>query len=153
MSGGNNTVSHPSFNFCGSGHASQRRGIVLVAIVAVFAISLTLFGVWAKAAIQNQQRIGNQQFRMQAVRLAEAGLRRAMARRAADPQYNEEVWHVPAEMLDEPNAAEVRIRILAGDNMAMLRYEATAEFPARAVRRAQITRRIDLTIPAQEDEL
>jgi Tfp pilus assembly protein PilX len=132
--------------------ASTRRGIVLIAVVALFAISMTLFGVWAQAAVREQQRIRNQNYRAQAVRLAEAGLRRAIARRLADPQYESEVWRVAAEMLDTSNAAEVRIRVAAGDAAGSVLYEATAEFPAGAVRRAQITRRIETTNPATGDE-
>lgn len=130
----------------------SRRGIVLIAVVALFAISLTLFGVWAQAAVRHQQRIRNQQFRVQAVRLAEAGVRRAVARRLADPQYETEVWRVPAEMLDKSHAAEVRIRVAAGGAAGTLQYEATAEFPAGAVRRAQITRRIETINPVTEDQ-
>jgi type II secretory pathway pseudopilin PulG len=132
--------------------ASSRRAIVLIAVVALFAISLTLFGVWAQAAVQQQKRFHNQKYRLQAVRLAEAGVRRAVARRLADEQYETEVWRVPAEMLDTSHAAEVRIRVTAGGAAGTLLYEATAEYPVGAVRRAQITRRIDTINPVTEDE-
>lgn len=131
---------------------ASRHGIVLIAVVALLAISLTLFGIWAQAAVRHQQRIRNQQYRVQAVRLAEAGVRRAVARRLADPQYETEVWRVPAEMLDKSHAAEVRIRVAAGGAAGTLQYEATAEFPAGAVRRAQITRRIETINPVTEDQ-
>ena len=129
-----------------------RRGIVLVAVVALFAVSLTLFGVWAKAAVQHQSRFRNHQYRAQAVRLAEAGVRRAAARRLSDPRYASEVWRIPAEALDKMNAAAVRIRVTADDAAGTLLYEATAEFPAGAVRRAQITRQIQTTKPVAEGE-
>jgi hypothetical protein len=145
-------LSEPSNQAKRERNASSRRGIVLIAVVALFAISLVLFAVWTQTAIGQQQRIRNQEYRVQAVRLAEAGVRRAIARRLADPQYESEVWRVAAEMLDGPNAAEVRIRVVAGDAAATLLYEATAEFPAGAVRRAQITRRIETTNPASGDE-
>ncbi|HEY3395518.1 MAG TPA: hypothetical protein VGK58_22645 [Lacipirellulaceae bacterium] len=131
---------------------ASRRGIVLIAVVALFAISLTLFGVWAQAAVRHQQRIRNQQYRVQAVRLAEAGVRRAVARRLADAQYETEVWRVPAEMLDRSHAAEVRILVTAGGAAGTLLYEAIAEFPAGGVRRAQITRRIETINPVTEDQ-
>jgi hypothetical protein len=131
---------------------ASRRGIVLIAVVALFTISLTLFGVWAQAAVRHQQRIRNQQYRVQAVRLAEAGVRRAVARRLAGPQYETEVWRVPAEMLDRSHAAEVRIRVTAGGASGTVLYEATAEYPDGAVRRAQITRRIETINPVTEDQ-
>jgi Tfp pilus assembly protein PilX len=131
---------------------ASRRGIVLIAVVALFAISLTLFGVWAQAAVAHQKRLRSQHYRSQAVRLAEAGVRRAVARRLADPQYEAEAWRIPAAMLDTSNAAEVRIRVTAGEAAVTLLYEATAEFPAGAMRRAQITRRIEAIKPATGDQ-
>ncbi len=91
----------------------------------------------------------SQQYRAQAVRLAEAGVRRAVARRLADRQYAEEVWQIPAEMLDQINPAQVRIRVPPNDGSDTIHYEATAEFPAGAVRRAQVTRRIETTRPPE----
>jgi hypothetical protein len=130
----------------------SRRGIVLVAVIAVFAISLMLFGLWARAAVQQQQQTRSQQYQVQVVRLAEAGVRRAIARRAANSQYAEEVWQVPAEMLDQINSAQVRIQVTAAEGADTINYEATAEFPAGAVRRAQITRRIETPRPVPEGE-
>jgi type II secretory pathway pseudopilin PulG len=131
---------------------ASRRGVVLIAVIAVFAISLMLFAVWARAAVGQQRQMRSQQHRAQAVRLAEAGVRRAVARRLADPQYADEVWPVPAEMLDQINSAQVRIHVTADDGAGTISYEATVEFPAGAVRRAQITRRIETTRPVPEGE-
>jgi len=131
---------------------ASRRGIALIAVVAVFAISLMLFAVWARAAVGQQRQMRSQQYRAQAVRLAEAGVRRAVARRLADPQYADEVWRVPAEMLDQINSAQVRIRVTADEGADTFNYEATAEFPAGAVRRAQVTRRLETTRPIPEGE-
>jgi membrane protein implicated in regulation of membrane protease activity len=131
---------------------ASRRGIVLIAVVAVFAISLMLFAVWTKAAVGQQRQMRSQQYRAQAVRLAEAGLRRAIARRSADIQYAEEVWRIPAEMLDQINSAQVRISVTADDATNTFNYQATAEFPEGAVRRTQVTRRIEITRPVPEGE-
>jgi hypothetical protein len=132
--------------------AASRRGIVLIAVVALFAISLTLFGVWAKAAVDQQTRIRSHQYRVQTVRLAEAGVRRAVARRLADPQYETEVWRIPAGLLGTAHAAEVQIRVAPGGTAGTLLYEATAEYPAGVARRAQITRRIEILNPAAGGE-
>jgi type II secretory pathway component PulK len=130
----------------------SRRGIVLVAVVVVFAISLMLFGLWARTAVQQQQQMRSQQYRAQALRLAEAGMRRAVARRAADSQYVEEVWQIPAQLLDQINSAQVRIRVTNEDGADKISYEATSEFPAGAVRRAQVSRRIEISRPVPEGE-
>jgi type II secretory pathway component PulK len=131
---------------------ASRRGIVLVAVVAVFAISLMLFAVWARAAVGQQRLMRSQQHRAQAVRLAEAGVRRAIARRLADTQFADEVWRVPAEMLDQKNSGQVRIQVTDEDGGDTISYEATAEFPAGAVRHAQITRRVEIPRPIPEGE-
>jgi type II secretory pathway pseudopilin PulG len=144
--------SNPPYKSNGDDIAASRRGIVLVAVVALIAISLTLFGVWAQSAVQQQKRFHLRQYRMQAVRLAEAGVRRAVARRLADVQFESETWRIPDEMLDNSNAAEVRIRVAAAGVSGALIYEATAEFPAGEVRRAQVTRRIETANPTTGDE-
>ena len=84
---------------------------MLVAIIVVLSISLTLFGIWARAVLRERTRLASQQFQLQAARLAEAGVHRAMMCHAADPQYQGETWSVPADQLDKTHAAEVRIRI------------------------------------------
>jgi len=142
---------------CGStaetnAHRPRRRGVVLVVVLVTISISLTLFGLWARTIVQEHRRQANQQFRLQAARLAEAGVRRAMQRRAADPQFEEDTWMAPAEHLGGTHAAKVRIRATPNDDTTALRYEATAEFPTGAVRRAQITKRIEIATPLSGNE-
>src|SRR4051812_20306527 len=104
----NNRV--PVFGFAGlrSG-AKPKRGVVLVAVIVLFSVSLTLFGLWSQAAIRERRSLATRQFRAQAGRLAEAGIQRAVSLRAADGNYADEVWSVPATELDNTHAAQVRI--------------------------------------------
>lgn len=132
--------------------SAKRHGFVLVAVLVLFAVCLTLIGVWTTAGLRGRQRVANQQFRLQAIRLAEAGVGRAIVRRASDPAYQEETWTVPATELDGSHAGEVRIRITPADDTATLRCEATAVFPAGAVRHAEITKRIDISNSPTEVE-
>jgi hypothetical protein len=115
------------------------------------AISLTLFGIWARQALSEQRQLETQQKRLQALRLAEAGIGRATARRAVDPQFTEEAWLVPAAQLDQIHAAAVRIRVAPGHKPTTLHYEATAEFPAGAVRRVQVTKSVEIPNPIATD--
>jgi hypothetical protein len=115
-------------------------------------ISLTLFGIWARAVLRERSRLANQQFQLQAIRLAEAGVHRAILRRAADSNYQGEIWSVTADQFDKTRAAEVRIRIALTTAANTTRFEATAEFPAGTVHRARITKSIDLTNPVPSDE-
>jgi type II secretory pathway component PulK len=123
------------------------RGVVLVAVLVVFVISLSLFGVWARRAVAQHRRSRVEQVRLQAVRLAESGVRRAIARQSVDNNYKEEKWNVPAGVLDEVRAGEVRIRIKTQNVGGDLHIAATAEFPLGAARRAQVTRQIKVFNP------
>jgi type II secretory pathway component PulK len=122
----------------------RRSAAVLIAVVVVLTVSLALFGVWARAAVEQHRRMRHEQLRLQAVRLAEAGVRRGMAQRAADSAYTKELWRVPAGDLNTSRAGEVAIRVTHSDDPPATRFEATAEFPAGAVHHAQITRRIEM---------
>lgn len=131
---------------------APHRGVVLIIVIVTTSISLVLFGMWAQNMVKEHRRFANQQYRLQATRLAEAGIRRAMARKLVDPQFQEETWSVPAESLGGTHAANVQIRAVPGDNATTVRYEATAQFPADAVRRAQITKEIEVPIPPSGNE-
>ena len=120
------------------------RGVVLVVILAILSISLLLFGVWARQAVNEQVRLETQQKRLQAIRLAEAGVERAIALRAADRQFKSGTWSVPAAQLSANHTAEVRMKVVADDEQGTLRYEATAEYPLATIRRVQITKLIEI---------
>src|SRR3954447_22092828 len=87
---------------------TRRRGIVLVAVLVLFSISLTLFGLWSRTVVRERNSLATRQFRIQTDRLAEAGLQRAISMRATDAKYADEVWSVPATELDNTHAAQVR---------------------------------------------
>ena len=131
---------------------AQRRGFALLAVLVLLVISVTLFGLWAQAIVREYQQVAGQELRLQAERLAEAGLSRALARRAADPAYEGETWSVPADALGGRWAAEVRLRVVPGDDGAPDRYEAQAEVPVGATRHVQLTRRCEVPRPSAGDE-
>ena len=128
--------------------ANRKRGVVLIAVLVLFAVSLTLFGLWSQAVIREHSRLATQQFRAQAARLAEAGLQRAVSLRANDAKYVDEVWSVPATQLDKTHAAQVRIHVTPASDSGGVRYEATAEFPVGVPRRVQITKSVIIPNPA-----
>jgi hypothetical protein len=127
--------------------AKRKRGVVLIAVIVLFSVSLTLFGLWSRAVIRERGTLVTQQFRIQAGRLAEAGIQRAVSLRAADAKYADEVWSVPASELDNTHAAQVRIHVAPTSDAGGIRYEATAEYPVGALRRAQITKSVELPNP------
>jgi Tfp pilus assembly protein PilV len=130
----------------------HRSGAALVVLIAVLAISLGLAGVWAQTIIRENRRMTEKQWRVQATRLAEAGLRRAAARRAGDPQFQEETWSIPADQLGGKYAAAVRIRVSPDDGLTAIQYQATAEYPAGATRRAQITKLLSSPLPRNVEQ-
>jgi type II secretory pathway component PulK len=130
------------------GRGRRKRGVVLIAVIVLFSVSLTLFGLWSQAAIREHRRLETQQFRVQAERLAEAGLQRAVSLRAADAKYSDEVWSVPATELDKSHTAQVRIYLAPGPDAGNIRLEATAEFPVGIPHRVQITKSVVIRHPA-----
>ena len=117
-----------------------RRGIAMVIVIALFAICLTLFGLWARQIVDEQRRLTSQQNRMQAIRLAEAGVLRARTQLASDLTFTKDNWSVPASMLGGTHSGDVRIRVHPADESGSARCEVIAEYPADVLRRAQITR-------------
>jgi hypothetical protein len=124
-----------------------RRGIVLVAVLVLFSVSLTLFGLWSRAVVRESSGLSTLQFRLQAAQLAQAGVERAIALHAADAKFTDEVWSVAAADLDKTHAAQVRIRVAPASNAGGFRYEATAEFPVGALHRAQLTKSVEIPNP------
>lgn len=119
-----------------------RPGFVLVTVIVVIVLALTLFGVWAKSAISQRRGLDGIAARMQAERLAESGVARAIERLAAAPDYTGETWSIPADELQRRDSAEVRIQVrTSGDEV---RISATADFPAGDARRARVTKQVDV---------
>jgi hypothetical protein len=124
-------------------------GFVVVSMVVLLAVAMTLFGLWAKAAVREYRQLEYRQQELQATRLAEAGVGRGMARLASDPAYEGETWTIPAADLDRPQGAEVHIRVVPSpDADQPAHVEATADFPAGAVRRARHTKKSDIPSPS-----
>jgi len=133
--------------------AKVRPGFVVASLVVLLVVAMTLFGLWAKAAVREHRQLEYRALELQAIRLAEAGLGRGMARLAADPTYAGETWTISATELDRPQGAEVRIRVVPSESADRpARIEATADFPAGAVRRARHTKQIDIPSPSFDTE-
>ena len=148
-----NTVPGPAVRLSRTQTARPRPGVVLVAVIVVFTICLTLFGLWARTAIQHQQQLRQQQFRLQSVRLAEAGLRRAVIRHSTDRAFTGEQWRVPARQLDKRHSAEVRIQVAAGTmDPGGVRIRATSDYPSNGLKRARITRTVEISLQATGNE-
>jgi hypothetical protein len=135
-----------------------RRGVTIVPVIAVFMVAITLAAAWAKGTVG---RFRDQQLREEHVQvewLATSGVRRATARRAADPDYAGESWRIPADELGLRGDAEVQIRIetrepVAGesaDATPVLQIIAVARYPAN-LPRVRATRTVPFNPSANEE--
>jgi hypothetical protein len=123
---------------------SARSGFVVISVMVVIVISLALFGVWARAAVRENRRVGDHQLRLKATRLAESGLRRGLAQRNARSDYTGEIWSIPADEMGAHLPAEVRIKIASDATNEKLMIEAEAEYPKDTTRQARITKKAQI---------
>ena len=130
---------------------TRSHGFVLISVIVALVISVALFGLWARAAVREHRQLANQQLRMQATRLAEAGLGRAMAQRAANQEYADETWIVPATDLGGTQAAQVRIRVAPNADGSAFAVSAVAEYPTGEVRHAQVSKKIEIPSISREN--
>jgi hypothetical protein len=103
-----------------------RRGVVLIVLLAVFAVTIALAGLWTRRIVSEHRHLRRVAQRTQAQWLAEAGVRRAAAQLAADPKFSGEEWSIAADGLGQSYTALVILRI-APDADAPGSYLITAE--------------------------
>lgn len=133
-----------------------RRGGTIILVIAFFAIAMALAGGWVQTALNQQRHMKLWQEKTQVNWLADAGIRRALARRAADDTYQGEIWNLSPDDLDRRDAAKVIIRLetLASDDdtQPKLQVTAIATYPAGLTKRVQTTQtaRIPMNTPTLE---
>jgi hypothetical protein len=121
------------------------RGFAL----AIALICIIVMGLIAAAVLAMARRAGvasrAESRRVQAYWLAEAGVERAAARLAIDPDYRGEAWPIAAEALGGLDAALVRIEVTpTGGRPDRRAVRVEADYPADPTRRARRIR--DITI-------
>jgi type II secretory pathway component PulK len=111
--------------------------LVCLIILSMVAVALLRVGVARRDEVRAEER------RLQAEWLAEAGLRRALARLDADPAYTGETWNIEARELGAPDSATVAIAIerQAGDTKSRT-IRVRADYPRDPPSRARCTRQI-----------
>ena len=129
----------------------HRRAVILIVLICVMTVAVTLFGLWARQAVIEHRSIEMQAYRLQAVRLAEAGMQRMLATRKSNAAARTESWSVPADQLDGRHAALVRLESRPAADGKSTKYVATAEYPAESVRREVVTRSISVPAPMSTD--
>ena len=136
--------------------AKQRRGTTIIIVIALFAVAMTMTGVWMRTVLGSRRQMVLWHEQTRVVWLADAGLRRAAARlRGKHVDYLGEDWHLDAETIGGGRDAEVVIRIepvdlspgesmqgLPEDNVRAFRIVATADYPAGDARHVRITKTV-----------
>jgi hypothetical protein len=115
---------------------------MLAIAVLVCLIVLTLIaGALLRVGATQRDEVRAEERRLQAEWLAEAGLRRAVARLDADPGYTGETWDIDARELGAAGAATVTIAVERPPGDAKSRtIRVRADYPRDPPRRARCTR-------------
>lgn len=127
--------------------APSREGAALMLCLVLLAVTAVMTGVSVQRVLKTrEQQLRNEEY-VQAVRLAESGLRRAVARHARDPKYAGETWDVPAELLNGRSARIIIARAVDDSKPDELTWAATAEFPVTASQPVRVTRGVTVHPP------
>jgi hypothetical protein len=126
-------------------HDRPRRGLLAVAVLVCLLVLAIIAGVLVRSGVAQRNEVRALERRLQAEWLAEAGLRRALARLDVDPGYPGETWEIDARELGAADGATVAIAVErpAGDGAARA-IRVRADFPRDPPRRARCSRQITL---------
>ena len=127
--------------------ARPRCAAVLLAVLVCLVVMGTVMLAILRSAASEQRQLRGRQQQMQAERLAEAALERALAQVRAAAEYSGETWRVPAEEMGGRFAGVASIRV---EPIAERRHErrvvVSADYPDDNVYRTRTTREAVITI-------
>ena len=114
---------------------SHRRGTVIVIVVVLLLVAAAIAGSIFQAVRLDVRQFPADRRSLQADRLAEAGLARAMAASAANPSYEGEEWR-PDLPDGETGVVSIRVNASADGRAvsAIATFPASGDRPARARR-------------------
>jgi Tfp pilus assembly protein PilX len=123
------------------GTTRPRRGMLAIAVLVCLIVLTLISGAILRVGVAQRDEVRAQERRLQAEWLAEAGLRRALARLEADPEYAGETWKVDARELDSSDGANVAIAVERppGDPKART-IRVRADYPRDPPRRIRCSR-------------
>ena len=128
------------------GLSRPRRGMLAVAVLVCLVVLMVIAGALLRVGLAHRDQVRAQERRLQAEWLAEAGLRRALARLDADADYAGETWNIDARALGAADAATVVIAIerLPRDPKART-IRVRANYPTDPTRRTRCSRQITIS--------
>jgi len=138
-------------------HQPPRGGFLMLTALVCVVLTVALAGLIARTIVVNMQYDRAQRWRMQCQWLAEAGVERAIARIAADPDFTGETWRIGPEQLDGRHAAVVWMAVASDPREPAERLlNVQADFPDAPHARVRHTRTVRLPrqnpIPYEEEE-
>lgn len=96
----------------------SRQGVLLIAVLICMAVVIAIIGVMFSSSLRTRRQLHSERDLRQVELLLDAGLRRAVARIAADESYLGETWRLPADQLLQHGAAEVTITAAPANDSA-----------------------------------
>ena len=130
----------------------RRRGTLLVAVLVSLSLLMMLFAVWLRTVGLERRQVRDQQSRIQAEYLAEAAIGRAVSQLAVSPDYQGELWRIPAESLGGRGSATVEIVISpVVDQPRSRSIRAVADFPSEGIGRARRSKEIRMVLKKSGD--
>jgi hypothetical protein len=125
-----------------------RRGLTVIAVLVCLVIITMVAGSVLKVALAHRDSTRAQERRLQAAWLAEAGLERALARLAGDPDYPGETWEISASDLDsaDPGLVTIEAGRAPGDRRRR-EVRIQADYPRDPPHRARHSLQIVLELP------
>ena len=89
----------------------HRRGILLVAVIVCMAVVMGIVGTLLRGALSARRQLRVDRDLRQVELLLDAGVDRAAAKLATDPDYEGETWSIPADEIINAGAGKVVIAI------------------------------------------
>ncbi len=140
------------FQYHHNKHRTQRRGVAIIMVIAFYAVAVAMVGVWVRSALDHQQQVRRWHEKTQATWLAEAGMRRAVARISYDEHYAGERWLIESAKLGGQFSADVLIQIEPVEEIPnLIRIIATAHYPAGEQKRTQSTMTLKYSLPTKTE--
>src|SRR5262245_53936887 len=117
------------FNIPNQRRAQRRYGAVLVAALVCLLVIMAIIGTMLRRTLLDYRQLHTERDLRQAELLLEAGVARAAARLAADANYRNETWNLPADAITNSGEARVTIALSPVAGQQALTATVTAEYP------------------------
>jgi len=121
--------------------ARRRRGLTSVAVLILLLVVALIGAELVRLGVAYRDRSRSRGREVQADLLADAGVGRALARLASEPDYGGETWEIPPDVLGEPALVTIRVEP-APDGGGPRTVRVQADYPPDPPRRARSSREV-----------